>query len=133
MGQAGYAHAGAQENEIIELLNNDRMTKGRKSLKVSPALTLAAESHAKDMAVKGYFSHTGQNGSTLGMRIKKQGYKFCYAAENIAWGQKSAKETMASWRKSAGHNKNNLSRKPTEVGAGFYGGNMWVLVFAKPC
>jgi uncharacterized protein YkwD len=125
--------AGSQETNLIALLNQDRAQKGRKLLAAAPALMAAAQGHAQDMINKGYFSHTGQDGSSLGTRIKRQGYKYCYAAENIAWGQKSAAEAMASWQASSGHQKNNLSRKPTEVGAGFAGGKMWVLVFGKPC
>lgn len=129
----GVASADPQENDLIALLNQDRKAAGRKPLKVSPALMAAAESHAQDMVAKGYFSHTGKNGSTVGKRIKRQGYKFCHAAENIASGQKSAAEAMVSWRASSGHSKNNLSRKSKEVGAGFAGDSMWVLVFAAPC
>jgi uncharacterized protein YkwD len=125
--------AGTQETELINLLNQDRKAKGRKPLKISTALTKAAENHAQDMVSKGYFSHTGKDGSSVGKRIKRQGYKFCYAAENIAFGQKTAEAAMVSWRNSSGHKKNNLSKKTTEVGAGFAGEKMWVLVFAKPC
>jgi uncharacterized protein YkwD len=127
------AYADAQETELVNLLNQDRKAKGRKALKVSAALTKAAEAHAQDMVAKGYFSHTGQDGSSVGKRIKRQGYKFCYAAENIASGQKTAESAMTSWRNSSGHKKNNLSKKTTEVGAGFAGESNWVLVFAKPC
>lgn len=122
-----------EARDLTTLLNTERAAKGRKALRVSEALNVIAQKHADDMVAKGYFSHTGQDGSTLGLRMKRQGYKFCYAAENIASGQKSPEETMKAWRHSAGHNKNNLSRKSTEVGAGFAGKTMWVLVFGKPC
>ena len=127
------AYAGPQEANLITLVNQVRQAKGRKPLVISPALMAAAENHAQDMVNKGYFSHTGKNGSTMGKRIKRQDYTFCYAAENIAWGQKSAAEAMQAWQASSGHKKNNLSRKPTQVGAGFAGKKMWVMVFAKPC
>ncbi len=120
-------------SDLTKLLNAERTAKGRKALRVSETLNTVAQKHAEDMVAKGYFSHTGQDGSTLGERMKRQGYMFCYAAENIASGQKSPEETMTSWRNSAGHNKNNLSRKSTEVGAGFAGKSMWVFVFGKPC
>ncbi len=119
--------------DLISLLNSERTAKGRKMLKTSAVLNQVAQMHASDMVAKNYFSHTGKDGSTLGKRAKRQGYNFCYVAENIASGQRNAAETMASWRASSGHNKNNLSRKPTEVGAGFAGEAMWVLVFGKPC
>ncbi len=122
-----------ETKNLTTLLNVERTAKGRKALAVSDVLNAVAQRHAEDMVAKGYFSHTGQDGSTLGNRMKRNGYKFCYAAENIASGQRSASETMTAWRNSAGHNKNNLSRKPTEVGAGFAGNSMWVLVFGKPC
>lgn len=133
LGLGSVAHAGPQEDNLIALLNQIRESKGRKPLAVSPALMAAAESHAQDMVAQSYFSHTGKNGSKVGKRIKRQGYKFCYAAENIAWGQKSAAEAMKAWQDSSGHKKNNLSRNSTQVGAGFAGPKMWVMVFAKPC
>lgn len=119
-------------DDVVNILNETRKSKGRPALVVSAKLQAAAQAHADDMATQGYFSHTGKNGSTVGKRIKRQGYKFCWAAENIAWGQKSATQVMQSWQDSAGHRKNNLSRKPTQVGAGGRG-KYWVLVFAKPC
>jgi len=122
-----------EATDLTTALNTERTAKGRTPLTVSDTLNTVAQKHADDMVANGYFSHTGQDGSTLGERMKRQGYVFCYAAENIASGQKIAAETMMAWRNSAGHNKNNLSRKVTEVGAGFAGKSMWVLVFGKPC
>ena len=126
-------YADTQETELIILLNQERKAKGRNPLKVSEVLTNVAENHARDMVAGNYFSHTGKDGSSVGNRIKRQGYKYCYAAENIALGQKTAKAVMVAWQNSSGHKKNNLSKKATEVGAGYAGGKMWVLVFAKPC
>lgn len=125
--------AGQVEKDLISLLNQDRKINGRRPLSVSPKLMAAAEKHARDMAKRRYFSHKGRDGSTVGTRVNREGYKYCYVAENIARGQKTARQTMGSWRNSSGHNKNNLSLKATHVGAGVAGGTVWVLVFASPC
>ena len=95
----------SEVQELTTLLNAERSAKGRKALRVSPTLNTVAQKHAEDMVQNGYFSHTGFDGSTLGKRMKRQGYEFCYAAENIASGQKIPEETMKSWRNSKGQIK----------------------------
>lgn len=129
-GHSAYA---GETDDLIQMLNQLRVSKGRQALQVSPKLTKAAQLHAQDMVKKRYFSHTGKNGSTVGKRVKKQGYKYCHVSENIASGQKTPAKVLADWQASSGHKKNNLSKKPAHVGAGFAGGEVWVLVFARPC
>lgn len=114
------------------LLNEARTQHSQKTLEKSEQLTVTAQKYADDMADKNYFSHTGQDGSDHIMRIRKQGYKACYTAENIAKGQITASEVMNSWMKSKGHRVNNLSPKPTHYGVG-HAKDVWVLVFARGC
>lgn len=126
------APAGPTEDAAI-LLNEVRAQNRRKPLILSQKLSRAAQAHADDMAAKGYFSHKGQDGSKISTRVKRQGFKACYYAENIAQGQRSAAEVMNSWQNSSGHRKNNLAKQPTHFGIGLGGVNTWVLVFAKAC
>lgn len=118
--------------DIGAILNELRGQKGLSALTVSGKLTKAAAAHAQDMARRDFFSHTGSNGSALGDRVRAQGYGFCFAAENIAKGQKSERDVLQSWMASRGHRKNMLHRKATEYGIARASGDIWVLVLGRP-
>ena len=53
-------------------------------------------------------------------RMSDAGYKYSWAAENIAAGQSDAAAVMDSWMNSAGHKKNILNCKLTELGVGMW-------------
>ena len=89
-------------------VNALRAEAGAGPVAVDTRLTKAAAAHARDMAKKGYFSHTGANGSTPGQRAKKAGFGFCFIAENLAKGPRDLNTALAGWMKSPGHRKNLL-------------------------
>jgi uncharacterized protein YkwD len=74
------------------------------------------------MAVKGYFSHTGQDGRSPFDRIKQAGYPGRMMGENIAAGQTSAAAVMQAWMNSPGHRANILNCGYKEVGVGYVAG-----------
>ncbi|OBY25501.1 CAP domain-containing protein [Leisingera sp. JC1] len=113
-------------------INGLRADSGLPPLAYSAGLEKAALAHAGDMARKGFFSHTGSSGSTLGTRLTHAGYGWCAAAENIAMGQPGLAEAMASWQASRGHRRNMLSREVTEFAIARGAGNVWVMVLARP-
>ncbi len=117
--------------DIELLLNGLRAQQGLAPMTESRKLTKAAQTHAKDMARNGFFSHEGSNGSSVGDRVRKQGYGFCFVAENIAKGQASEQEVMQSWVNSSGHRKNMLNRNAAEYGLARASGNIWVLVLGR--
>lgn len=121
--------AGAEPvREFAQMVSGFRAEHGLGPVRVNAKLELAAERHAQDMAKRGFFSHTGSNGSSLGQRAKRAGYRYCLIAENIAKGQKSAAEAMQAWVNSQGHRKNMLQRKIREIGVARASGNVWVMV-----
>ncbi|MFN3266949.1 MAG: CAP domain-containing protein [Deinococcales bacterium] len=119
-------------------------TCGSKSYPSVPALTwnsklqAAARGHNQDMFENKFFSHTGSNGSSLGERIKAQGYAYSTAGENIAWGQPTTQSVMDAWLKSAGHCANIMNANYTEIGvAVLYPSDKpkspyWTMNLAKP-
>lgn len=131
---------------VLSAVNAARAKAGCGPLRTDPALMTAAKVHAKAMAEQNFFSHTGKDGSRFSTRIKRQGYSFRAAAENIAAGQKSAGQVMQNWMRSAGHRRNILNCKLTETGIAVVyqpddkpiRGNSaplryyWVQVFADP-
>lgn len=126
------ADAGAQSrSDVGALLNAVRAQNGLPALSQNAKLTAAAAAHAQDMARVGFFSHSGSDNSTVGERVRAQGYNYCYVAENIALGQPTAEAVMASWMNSEGHRRNNLSPNGVDYGAARADGNYWVLVFGR--
>ncbi len=113
-------------------LNAYRKANGAKPLAYSKKLERAALKHAQDMAANGFKSHTGSDGSDVGKRVKRAGYKWCHVSENITWGRSSLSKAIAAWSASGGHKENMLRRKPREYGVAGVDG-IWVMVFAKRC
>ena len=125
-----------QAEAVLKLVNQERKKAGVSPLTLSDKLTSIANTKAKDMADKGYFSHNSPTyGSPFDM-LKQFGVSYSYAGENIAAGQKSAEEVMNSWMNSSGHKANILNKNYTQLGVGFYRGGEygteWVQLFIKP-
>ena len=126
----------SQAELILKLVNQERSKAGVPALTLSQQLTDIANTKAKDMADKNYFSHQSPTyGSPFDM-LKRFGVSFSYAGENIAAGQKSAQEVMQSWMNSSGHKANILNKNYTQLGVGYTTGGQygteWVQLFIRP-
>jgi uncharacterized protein YkwD len=95
--------------------------------------------HSRDMADQHYFSHTGRDGSTVGKRAMQAGYSWSRVGENIAVGQETPDEVVATWLASAGHCANIMDPAFTEMGAGYAVNRAseeprpyWTQVFGNP-
>ena len=113
-------------------VNAYRADNGRAGLSYSDELHAIALAHARDMAQGGFFDHTGSDGSGLAERLRAGNYSSCFAAENIAKGQKTLEAVMQSWAGSAGHRRNLIHRKATEFGLARAPGDIWIMVLAAP-
>jgi len=114
-------------------INAIRASMGMPALSYSNTLEKTARAHAADMNRKGFFSHKGSNGSTVGKRAKRAGYRWCLISENIAKGQKSLTEVMVAWRDSPPHYQN-LVRGGISEFAVAQEGDVWVMVLgARKC
>ncbi len=122
---------GGLSASIAPEVNAFRVANGQPALAADGRLARAAQAHANDMLAKNYFSHTGQDGSSAGDRVKRQGYGFCFVAENIAQGQKGALLALTGWQKSEGHRKNLLNKNAIHFGMA-QAGDYWVMVLGKP-
>ena len=85
----------------------------------SDPLAMAAYLHSEDMAWNGFFSHTGSDGSSAGVRITRQGYPWTAYGENIAVGYTTVSSVIQGWLGSEGHCRNLMSPAFTEIGAGY--------------
>ena len=127
-------HSGTKASQVVNLVNQQRQKAGLSGLKSDSELTRLAQLKAEDMAAKGYFSHTSPTyGSAFDM-LKKAGYSYRTAGENIAMGQKTAETVMNGWMNSSGHRANILGTGYTKMGVGYAvnakGTPYWVQIFA---
>lgn len=114
------------EKAMLLKHNRARANRGLKKLCIHPALQRAAEKHSQDMIDKDYFSHDSKDGSTFAQRIKREGYKYRYAGENIAYGSGflgAPDNIFRNWMNSSGHRTNILNKNFREVGIGAVTGN----------
>ena len=128
-----------KKNVMLDLLNKTRRSGclcGNTQMPPVPELawndTLArtAYLHSVDMQSKNFFSHTGSDGSSLSVRVDRQGFAWSSLGENIASGYASDSAVVAGWLKSEGHCKNIMSASFRLVGAGRQQG-LWTQVFAR--
>ena len=103
------------------------------------ALAAAAVAHSRDMAAHRHMTHEGTDGSEVGTRAGRAGYRWRTIGENIAAGHTSAREAVAGWIDSPGHCANLMNPAFTEMGAGYEisrarmpGFAYWTQVFAVP-
>ena len=101
-------------------------------LKWDNALAKAALGHSNDMQQKGYFSHTGQNGSTFSQRVEAAGFEGIPMGENIAAGYPDEEAVITGWMNSEGHCKNIMNGDATHVGvARSAEGSLWTMVLGR--
>lgn len=106
----------ALEQQVLELINQQRAQGGCKPLVMQSQLNAAAQGHANAMAVKNFFGHSGKGGKKFSARIKAQGYRGRKFAENIAAGYASPEKVVAIWMNSRGHRVNIMNCAYTETG-----------------
>lgn len=117
--------------DVASLTNQYRAQYGLPPLRVSTNLERVAELHGRDMIRNRFFSHAGSDGSDIGDRALRAGYRYCVIAENIAQGHRSARDVAKGWMKSPGHRRNMLDSSVTEIGVTRGQGNTWVMVLGS--
>jgi hypothetical protein len=119
------ASLGGVEQQIVNLVNQQRAANGAAPLNVNPVLTYAAVTQSTQMVqqstIQGLaeaMSHTllGVTQPTLASRDSVAGYEYYYAGENIAYGFTGATDVMNAWMNSSGHRANILDSNYTEIG-----------------
>jgi len=124
------------EDEVIRLINVERAKYGLAALSTNWELSRVARYKSQDMVNKNYFSHTSPTYGSPFTMMQNFGLKFSAAAENIAYGQRTAQEVVNAWMNSAGHRANILSAAYTHTGVGAAkkanGTLYWTQMFMKP-
>jgi Ca2+-binding RTX toxin-like protein len=106
-------------NQVVNLVNQRRSLVGLPALTLDTQLSSAADAHSTDMALNDFFGQNGSNGSTAATRISNAGYNFTTYAQNIAAGEVTPEQVVASWF-STGEGSNLLKTNVTNIGVGLY-------------
>ena len=120
--------------EVLQLVNQERTTRGLTALQYSDDLEVPAMQHACEMIAGHFFAHDNPNtGSSPGDRVGLSAFSAVTWGENIACGQATATEVMTGWMNSDGHRANILNPDFTHLGVGVRSGGScliyWVQVF----
>lgn len=121
-----------------DIINNYRKEKKLKPLKLNSELTDVAKLHSKDLSKWDRISHYGSDGSNPTDRLKKTGYNFRVAVENVGSGTTNFEQIFDGWTKSPGQNKNLLLPEVSEMGLALIQNPktefkfFWTLILAAP-
>ena len=128
-GQVADVYNAEYEQQVINLVNQERTSRGLTPLKSSEGLTNAARYQAADMSQDNYFSHDtmDRDGAIL---VKKCGpwerianYYSGANGENAAAGYHSPEAVMQGWMSSDGHRNIILNPSTRAIGVGYYQGD----------
>ncbi|NLL56002.1 MAG: SafA/ExsA family spore coat assembly protein [Clostridiales bacterium] len=124
------------EDEVLRLINAQRTRNGLQALSYNWEAARVARIKSQDMINNNYFSHNSPIYGSPFKMLESYGLRFSAAAENIAYGQRTAQEVVNSWMNSPGHRANILSRSYTHTGVGVAkkanGTLYFTQVFLKP-
>ena len=120
------SNANSYEQQVFALTNAQRTTNGCPVLTWNSTLATVARAHSQDMATKNYCDHNSLNGTTTpAQRLTAAGYVWRQMAENIAAGQATPADVVATWMGSAGHRANVLNCSLKDIGVGFATGGTY--------
>ncbi len=125
----------AVRTDMVRAVDAQRREAGLPALAPDARLTRAAQAHACDMAETAQMRHTGSDGSKMATRIRRTGYRFAQANENVGAGFQDPGQAVAAWMASAGHRANILAAGTRDVGMGVAlsedGTLYWAMVAAR--
>ncbi len=106
------------EQQMLNLLNDERAKNGERALPTDPKLTAMARSYAQEMVTYGFFDHSSPVSGDFRTRIDKADIKgWTLAGENLA-GAASVEYAFQLLMESESHRDNILEPRYTHVGIG---------------
>ncbi len=118
------------ENEMIDLVNKERTSRGLNSLTFDSKLRDTARDHSEDMFRRGYFSHYTPEGQDVSGRAEKYGVEYTIIGENLAYAPNLATAHQGLMN-SPGHRANILSPQFNEIGIGVMDGGVYGMMFTQ--
>ncbi len=118
------------ENRMLDMVNQERTSRGLNKLVMDQKLQDLARAHCKDMFEKGYFSHTDKSGKSPFDRMHDAGINFLVAGENLALAP-NVDIAHNGLMNSPGHRANILTADFGKVGIGVIDGGVYGKMFAQ--
>ena len=120
----------ADEQKMLDLVNQERARAGLQSLTMDMNLVKLARMKGQDMIAGGYFAHNSPTyGSPFDM-MKKYGVSYRYAGENLA-GAPTVESAHTNLMNSPEHRANILNANYTKVGIGMVSGGPYGKMFVQ--
>lgn len=108
----------AYQNEVLRLINQQRVSRSLKPLAATDAMSSMAAVRAKEASA--LFSHTRPNGSTPASLFAQYGVAYSTAGENLAYGYTAPDALVSAWMLSPEHRSNILNANFQYTGIGAY-------------
>ena len=118
------------ENEMFDLVNRERVSRGLADLDSNDKLKEVARLHCEDMLSRGYFSHYTLEGLSPFDRMNKANIYYTYAGENLALSP-NVIVAMQGLMNSPGHKANILSVNFGKIGVGVIDGGVFGEMFCQ--
>lgn len=112
------------EWKALGAINNLRIERGLKPLRMAQRVRLVARDRSRDMRSYSYFSHASPSGSDAAALLGQRNVSYMAGSENIGWisftdtWEKTARAMVRGWFGSSGHRANLLSSDYNYVGIG---------------
>ena len=106
--QSGSVEQTSFEQQVAQLINQQRAQHGLRPVKYSAALDAAATNHNVQQVNTRTMAHVNIGDSDPGSRIRAQGWRGAWG-ENVAVGQKSPQQVVTEWMNSPEHRANILN------------------------
>lgn len=120
----------AEEQQMINLVNQERTSRGLKALQVDMTLVKTARMKSQDMITNNYFAHQSPTYGSPFDLMKSQGVSYRYAGENLA-GAGSVTSAHTNLMNSSGHRANILNVNFTHIGIGIVHGGRYGIMFTQ--
>ena len=104
------------DQELLILVNEERIKNGLEPLSINEKLTSAAYAKADHMFEHNYWAHFAPDKTSPWKFILSSGYDYIYAGENLAKGFVNSRDAVDAWMNSPTHRDNMLSKQYKEVG-----------------
>ena len=118
------------EDDMLDLVNNERTGRGLEPLEFDPELRAVARVHSADMFARGYFGHVTPEGITPFDRLREANVSFLIAGENLALAP-SLSIAHGGLMASPAHRENILRSQFTRMGIGIMDGGKYGLMITQ--
>ena len=120
----------ANEQEMFNLVNKERTSRGIAALKVDATLVKTARLKSQDMVNNNYFAHQSPTYGSPFDLMKKYGVTYRTAGENLA-ANNSVAAAHTALMNSPGHRENILNASYNYIGIGIVSSSKYGLMFTQ--